>query len=82
MGIPIVSTPEGVRGFSVTDGCEVRIAYSDHQFVNLVIDLLHPPDLRTKMGEAGRLFATSTLDWIVLGRKIQKIVENLDFGDK
>ncbi len=82
MGIPIVSTPEGVRGFSVTDGCEVRIAYSDQQFVNLVIDLLHRADLRTKMGEAGRLFATSTLDWIVLGRKIQKIVENLDFGDK
>lgn len=82
MGIPIVSTPQGVRGFQVTDGREVRVANTNQQFADLAVELLRRPDLRNYMGEAGRAVAVTTLDWGVLGNKIQCIVESVNCGDK
>ena len=79
MGMPIVSTPQGVRGFPITDGREVRIAYSDRQFANLSLELLKSPHICEQMGRLGRHMATSNFDWTVLGYKIQDIVERVIF---
>lgn len=82
MGIPIVSTPEGARGFPVSDGGEVRIARSDRQFACLTVELLRSDDLRRQMSIAGRSLALSNLDWTVLGVKMQECLASVYYGDE
>lgn len=77
MAMPIVSTPEGVRGFALKHKVSALIADTDTQFVTYVVDLLSTPDMRTQLGEAARQVALQTIDWPVLGARLRRIVEQI-----
>ena len=76
MAMPIVSTPQGVRGFKLVDGESVFIAHSNEQFANHVLSLLADPELREKTGAEARKIATSYLDWRILGERLSEIINS------
>jgi glycosyltransferase involved in cell wall biosynthesis len=75
MGMPIVSTPAGVRGFALTDGDSVLIGRSPLQFAENVIQILKDGRKRSTLGAAARQVAVATIDWPVLGDRLLKIIE-------
>lgn len=75
MAMPIVSTPEGARGFPLVDGESVLIARDDEQFAAQIVDLLADPPRLERMGAAARQVALATVDWAVLGERLRGIVE-------
>lgn len=77
MGLPIVSTPEGVRGFPVSPGTNVLIAEDTQAFARHCTELLRDPQLRQRIGEAARQTALERLDWSVLGQRLRHIVEQV-----
>jgi glycosyltransferase involved in cell wall biosynthesis len=78
MGMAIVSTPEGVRGFALQDGQSVSVAHTNEQFAAQVIELLNQPERRERMGEAARQVALATIDWAVLGERLRAIVDDVE----
>ena len=78
MGMCIVSTPEGVRGFPLVDGESVFIARSNKQFAAHVIRLLRDPFQRERAGALAREVALSTVDWKVLGKRLLNIVNSTE----
>lgn len=77
MGMAIVSTPEGIRGFSLIDGESVLVAHTPQQFADYAITLLLDPERREQLGKAARQVAMTTIDWQVLGTRLRKIVETM-----
>jgi len=74
MSIPIVSTPEGIRGFKLVDGRSVLIAKDDKEFALHILDILKNRSYGEKIGEEARIVAKSTLDWSILGYKVREII--------
>jgi polysaccharide biosynthesis protein PslH len=75
MGMAIVSTPQGVRGFTLVDGESVLIAHSDQEFAVHIIALLRDRARRERMGIAARNAALAAVDWRILGKRLITIVE-------
>lgn len=82
MGMPIVSTPEGIRGFSLVDGESVLIAHNNEQFAIQIVGLLQDTALRDRLGAAARQVALATIDWQVLGTRLRKLVEATRTGSR
>jgi len=80
MGMAIVSTPQGIRGFSLVDGESVLIAHDNEHFATGVIKLLRDRKLCDQMGRAARSVAIATIDWRVLGRRLKVIIEETYAG--
>lgn len=78
MGMCIVSTPEGVRGFPLVDGESVFIAHSSKQFAVYVTRLLQDPAQRERTGALARKVALSTIDWKVLGIRLVNIINTTE----
>jgi polysaccharide biosynthesis protein PslH len=77
MGMAIVSTPAGVRGFPLVDGESVLIAHSDQEFAAQVLRLLGDAEERTRLGTAARQVAEKTIDWAVLGLRLRAILSDV-----
>ncbi|HIE26282.1 TPA: glycosyltransferase, partial [Candidatus Poribacteria bacterium] len=77
MAMPIVSTRQGIRGFSLVDGESVLIADSPEQFAANVLLLLRNPELRMDIGTKARQVALKTIDWPILGQRLRAIVESV-----
>ncbi len=80
MGMAIVSTPEGIRGFPLVDGESVLVAYSDEQFASYVVYLLNDPVMRKKVGEEARKVVETFIDWQVLGKRLVQIINSVYEG--
>jgi GT2 family glycosyltransferase len=52
-GIPVVSTPIGAEGISVTHGSSILIAETPDEFANCILQLLADNDLCAKLSRAG-----------------------------
>jgi glycosyltransferase involved in cell wall biosynthesis len=76
MAIPIVSTPEGIRGFKLENKKNVLIAKNEQEFASFVIGLLRDKSYGKEIGEAARQFVLSYLDWNQLGYRLREIIEN------
>jgi glycosyltransferase involved in cell wall biosynthesis len=74
MAMPIVSTPQGVRGFALVDGESVMIARNANEFADHCIALLRQPERRWMLGQAAREVALATIDWKILGKRLNQIV--------
>jgi len=74
MGMPIVSTARGVRGFELLDGQSVLVAQSDQEFAGKIVTLAQDSEQREQLSKAAREVALATLDWPVLGRRLRAIV--------
>jgi len=77
MGMPIVTTPSGMRGFPLVDGASVLIARSNEQFAAHVVALLGDVSRRQDLGAAARKLALAAIDWRVLGKRVVQIVESV-----
>jgi glycosyltransferase involved in cell wall biosynthesis len=82
MGMPVVATPHGARGFEVVDGESLLIGKDDEEFAAKVSESLLDPNLRRRIGTAAREFALRRLDWNVLGNRLGNIVEDTWRGQK
>ena len=76
MGMAIVTTPAGIRGFSLADGESVLVARDDERFAALVTRLIRDTPERERLGAAARRAALATIDWAVLGKRLARIVES------
>ncbi|WP_129677264.1 glycosyltransferase [Candidatus Chloroploca sp. Khr17] len=76
MAMPIVSTPQGIRGFDLTHAQSVMLARNSQEFAAYCIELLNSSDQRERLGQAARQKALETIDWQVLGKKLRQIVED------
>lgn len=76
MSMPIVSTPQGIRGFSLKDGESVLVAHSDGHFAAQVVRLLNDNQTRDNLGTAARRLALAAVDWRILGERLRGIVKN------
>lgn len=70
-GLPVVSTPLGVEGLPVENGCHVLLADQGADFAEAVSRLLESRDLQQKLGQAGRRLLESRFTW-------EKAWESLD----
>ena len=77
MGMAIVSTPAGVRGFPLVDGESVLIAHIAGQFAEYTVALLSDPVQREDLGAAARAVALTSIDWAVLGKCLREIIESV-----
>ena len=82
MGMPTVSTPAGIRGFSLVDGEAVLIAQDNEQFAAHVVALLRDFPRRQRLGAEARKVALATIDWPVLGKRLRAIVESVGRQDQ
>ena len=74
MGMAIVSTSQGVRGFPLIHGENVLIADDNTEFARYCIELLVNPYRREHMGKAARETALGNIDWRVLGIRLNMII--------
>ncbi len=65
-GCPIVSTPIGAQGLTITDGQELLLAEEAQAFAQAVIKLHRDPDLARQIGRQARQFVKTYYDWSVL----------------
>jgi glycosyltransferase involved in cell wall biosynthesis len=77
MGIAIISTPEGIRGFPLVDGESVLIAYDNEQFASHSVALLSNPVRRERIGVNARKVAEMFIDWKILGKRLIQIVDSV-----
>jgi glycosyltransferase involved in cell wall biosynthesis len=77
MGICIVTTKEGGRGFKLVDGENAFVAGDDQEFIDKAIEALRDSDIRNKVAKNGRQYAEEHLDWCILGKKIRAIIDSI-----
>ena len=61
-GIPVVATPEAVRGLEAGDGHELLLARDGHEFANAIRRLNEEAGLRKQLTEAGRKMVATRHD--------------------
>jgi len=59
VGVPVITTRDGLDGLPIRHGQELYLAESAHGFAERLIDLLRKPTLREVMGARGRAFVRS-----------------------
>ena len=75
MGKAIVSTSLGAEGFPVAHGHELVLADEPEVFAQEVLDLLHNPARRAKLGQRGQAFAEANYDWQILIPRLERIYQ-------
>lgn len=77
MGMAVVSTQAGVRGFPVRHGESVLVAQDDADFARQIIRLIEAPAERARIGTAARALALAELDWDLLGVRVRALVDEV-----
>lgn len=77
MGMCIVTSPEGARGFPVTDDETALVAENEDEFVSKLVKALIHDDLRTRIGTAARQLALQKLDWPIVGRRLREVIRSV-----
>jgi len=77
MGICIVTTNNGARGFPLEDGVTALIANSEVEFLDKLLLALRNESLRSAISANGRMLAEERLDWSVLGRRLRGILREV-----
>lgn len=73
MGIPVVSTSVGAEGLGCVDGDNIFIADEPREFAARILLLLAEPELRRRVGAAGREFVVKNRSWRVLGQQLDAV---------
>ncbi len=79
-GLPIVSTPMGAEGISLTDGQQILLRGSDAEFAEGCLELLGNPRRANELGEAGREAIRKKYDARLIHERLAQIFgsKNLD----
>ncbi len=74
----VVSTPLGAEGVEgLVDGEHLRLAAGAEEFAARVVELLHRPEERTRLGKAGRKLIASGYDWQVILPRLEAVLAGL-----
>lgn len=77
MGTPIVSTSVGCEGLEARDGENILVADTPEAFAAAVHRLLGDPELRRRLGAAGRDTAERVYSWDVIGAEMVRHYRSL-----
>lgn len=75
-GLPLLSTPIGLRGFDLRPGSEALVTEAE-SFSDQLAALLADNDLRQTLAGNGREHAKRHLDWSGLATTYERLIENL-----
>ncbi|MHB1415121.1 MAG: glycosyltransferase [Chloroflexota bacterium] len=75
MGLPVVSTREGIQGLMVEPGRDVLVADSPAEFAAHVCRLLEDLGLRESMGLAGRRYVETHHRWDVAAHRLEQMYD-------
>jgi glycosyltransferase involved in cell wall biosynthesis len=73
MGVPVVSTREGVEGLETEPGRDLLVADSPAGFAEHVCRLLADPGLRARLGSAGRRYVEAQHRWDVAASRLEDL---------
>jgi len=68
-GLPVVSTPFGIRGIDLEDGTHACIVDLD-EFSDTIRQLLESPEQRDRIGEAGRTLVADKYTWETISKRL------------
>lgn len=77
MGVPVVTTSIGAQGLEVEAGKDILIADAPEDFAKHVIDLIQSPDLRQKIGDAGRQLVETKYNWPILAKRLEAVYSRI-----
>ena len=67
-GIPVVSTKIGAEGLEIMSGENILLADDPGDFADKTCSLLEKPELRRKMGQAGRRLVKTKFGWAAVAK--------------
>jgi glycosyltransferase involved in cell wall biosynthesis len=82
LGVPVVSTRTGAAGLSAQPGRDLLVADNAHQFAEHVCRLLDDPDLRHRIGTAGRQYVERHHAWAAATRDLLDVYNHALNGSK
>jgi glycosyltransferase involved in cell wall biosynthesis len=77
LGTPIVSTTKGVEGLELEDGRHVLVADTADVFAAATERLLSRPELRARLGVAGRQVVRERYDWRAIGVRLNDLAHEI-----
>lgn len=77
MGKAVVSTSVGCSGLDAVDGQNILIRDHPADFASAVTAVLRNPELRLRLGEAGRRTVEQTYSWTVIGTGMRATLDGL-----
>jgi glycosyltransferase involved in cell wall biosynthesis len=77
LGTPIVSTSKGVEGLELEDGRHVLVADTADTFAAATERLLGQPELRARLGAAGRQVVRERYDWRAIGAHLSDLAQEI-----
>lgn len=75
MGKAVVSTTLGCEGLQVTSGENILVADDPRDLAGEVLRVLDSPELRVRLGQAGRALVERQYNWSVLGAQLRQAYE-------
>jgi glycosyltransferase involved in cell wall biosynthesis len=76
-GLPVIASPVGVNREIVEPGVNGFLAETEDEWRNALTTLAHDPELRRRMGEAGRLKVEKTFSLQVQGPRMAQILRSV-----
>lgn len=77
LGTPVVSTSLGAEGLDVIDGQHIVLADTPVAFAEGVLRVLHTPDLRARLSNAGRRLVEARYAWPIVGEALLAALDDL-----
>jgi glycosyltransferase involved in cell wall biosynthesis len=71
LGLPVVSTPLGCEGLSVSDDHDILIRDTPEQFAEAILTLRADPQLATQLRTAGRKLVEDRYDWTRMFQQLE-----------
>ncbi len=81
MGKAVVATPQAIEGLAVHPGVHLLQAADTNQWVNAVLSVLDDPQLRVRLGQAGRAYVQEHHRWEDQLRTLDRLL-GLDSSDE
>jgi len=75
VGVPVITTVEGLDGLPIKHGRELYLEDSDKGFAERLIDLLRKPTLREVMGSRGRAFVRAHCSAVAEAARFGQVIE-------
>lgn len=76
-GLPVVTTPTGIRGTDAKDGIEVLIRDDPDEIAKAALKLLSDADLYKRIAAKARSMVKRKYDWDQIAKKLSNIYEQL-----
>ncbi|WP_049868414.1 glycosyltransferase family 4 protein [Paenibacillus sp. D9] len=77
--LPVITTSIGKRGYEIVDGEHAVICDLD-DFKDRIVELLAKPEMRDEIGKKAFAYVRHTLDWKVLAREFDALIQKELFG--